>query len=187
MKVQKIEMGNTPKAGQLLATQSGLRLLGSIALTKLESDVPFQFYRYRWDPVPGIRRRKLHKSFRHPRTANERRASCAAAKNRALAWDPDFAYTVRKKRNPHRLPDVYDDVLIRYQRSWKEHRRKQWKKAGSINRHVHGPPFRSAGITPVNAEVCMELFLDSLDDSNSEGGVPSSDSNETQRVGRDFV
>lgn len=101
----------------------------------------FQFYRHRRDPVPGIRRPKRRRIFRRPKTANERRAGFAAPKNRESLGDPELAYTVRKKRSPHRLSDVYDDVFIHYQRSWKENRRNQWKKVGRINRHLHAPPF----------------------------------------------
>jgi hypothetical protein len=142
MKIQKIEASDALKPGQLLATRSGWRLLGSVALTDLESgNRQFQFYRHRRDPVPGIHRPKRRRIFRRPKTANERRAGFAAPKNRESIADPELAYTVRKKRSPHRLPDVYDDVFIHYQRSWKEHRRNQWKKVGLINRQVHAPPF----------------------------------------------
>jgi hypothetical protein len=39
------------------------------------------------------------------------------------------------------LPNIYDDLFLRYQRSWKEHRGTQRKKASSINRWFHSPPF----------------------------------------------
>ena len=141
MKIEKLEESDTLKAGQLLATRSGWRWFGSVAFTDSESDNrQFQFYQHRRGPVPGTRRPKRRRNFRRPKTANERRASFAAPKNREHVRDPDLAYTVRKKRSPHRLPDVYDDVWIEYQRSWKEHRRNRWKRAGLINRHVHAPP-----------------------------------------------
>jgi len=60
-------------------------------------------------------------------------------KNREFLAEPELAYTVWKKRSPHRLLDVYEDVWIEYQRSWKQHRGKQWKKIGLINWHVHAP------------------------------------------------
>jgi hypothetical protein len=142
MKIQKLEASEALKPGQLLATRRGWRLLGSVAFIESESSGrQFQFYRHRRDPVPGIKRPKRRRNFRHPRTANERRAGFAAPKNREHVGDPDLAYTVRKKRSVYRLPDLYDDVWTRYQRSWKEHRRNRWKKVSRIDRHVHAPPF----------------------------------------------
>jgi hypothetical protein len=141
MKIQKIEASDALKPGQLVATRSGWRWIGSLISTDSEIDQQqFQFYRHRRDPVPGIKRPKRRRNFRHPRTANERRASFAAPKNREFVGDPDLAYTVRKKRSAYRLPDHYDDVWIQYQRSWKEHRRNRWKKVVCINRQIHSPP-----------------------------------------------
>jgi hypothetical protein len=51
------------------------------------------------------------------------------------------ALKLRQKRTPYKLPNVYDDLSIRYQRSWKAHRGTQQKSAGSISRRVHSPPF----------------------------------------------
>ena len=51
--------------------------------------------------------------LRHPRTTAERRAN-------EDGW-------CRSKRNPHRLPQAYDDIVIRTQRSWKSYRKTQWK------------------------------------------------------------
>jgi hypothetical protein len=142
MKIQKIEESDALNPGQLLATRSGWRWFGLLNITDSEKGGrQFQFYRHRRDPVPGTRRPKRRRNFRHPRTANERRASFAATKNREFLADPDVFFTIRKKRGPHRLPDLYDDVWIEYQRSWKKHRRNQWKKVEHINRHVHAPPF----------------------------------------------
>src|ERR1700683_4814944 len=129
MKIQKIEVRDALKPGQLLATPGGWRWFGSVTITDSESGSrQFQFYRHRRDPVPGIRRPKRRRNFRHPRTTNERRAGFPAPKNRESLGDPELAYTLRKKRSPHRLPDVYDDVWIQYQRSWKKHRSTHWKK-----------------------------------------------------------
>jgi hypothetical protein len=142
MKIQKIEASDTLKPGQLLATWSEWRWFGSVAFVDLQSSSrQFEFYRHRRDPVPGTKRPKRRRNFRHPKTANERRASFAAPKNREHLGDPDLAYTVRKKRSPYRLPDLYDDVYIEYQRSWKEHRRQQRKNSGCINRQINSPPF----------------------------------------------
>src|SRR6516162_4912130 len=37
-------------------------------------------------------------------------------------------------KNENRLPNAHDDVSLRYQRSWKEHRAAQRKTGGCINR-----------------------------------------------------
>jgi hypothetical protein len=141
MKIQKIEESNALKPGQLVLTWSEWRFLSFIPFPDPETGSrQFQFYRHRRDPVPGTKRPKRRRNFRRPKTANERRASVGARKNRESLADPELAYTVRKKRSPHRLPDLYDDVWILYQRSWKEHRRKQWKHSPFINRQVHSPP-----------------------------------------------
>jgi hypothetical protein len=98
MKIQKIEASDTLKPGQLLATWSEWRWFGSVAFVDLQSSSrQFEFYRHRRDPVPGTKRPKRRRNFRHPKTANERRASFAAPKNREHLGDPDLAYTVRKK------------------------------------------------------------------------------------------
>jgi hypothetical protein len=39
------------------------------------------------------------------------------------------------------LPNAHDDLSLRYQRSWKEHRGAQRKTAGCINRRIHSPAF----------------------------------------------
>jgi hypothetical protein len=142
MKIQKIEASAALGPGQLLATWSGWQFFGYNVFFEREiGSRQFQFYRHWRDPVPGTKRPKHRRNFRHPKTANERRASFPARKNQELLGEPEFSYTVRKKRSPHRLPDLYDDVWIQYQRSWKEHRRKQWKRSDSINRQIHSPPF----------------------------------------------
>jgi hypothetical protein len=48
---------------------------------------------------------------------------------------------MRQKRNPHILPTAYDQLFIRYQRSWKGHGHTQPKNAGNINRRIRSPPF----------------------------------------------
>ena len=45
-----------------------------------------------------------------------------------------------KNRNSNRLPNAHDDLSLRYQRSWKEHRGAQRRTAGCINRRIHSPP-----------------------------------------------
>jgi hypothetical protein len=39
------------------------------------------------------------------------------------------------------LPNAHDDLFLRYQRSWKEHREAQRKTGGCVNRRIHSPPF----------------------------------------------
>jgi hypothetical protein len=51
------------------------------------------------------------------------------------------ALKLRQKRKWHMLPNAYHDLSLRYQRSWKEHRRNQQKNASNINRRFHSPPF----------------------------------------------
>ena len=140
MKTQKIDESNALKPGQLLATWSEWRFQSFFPFPN-PGRCQLQFYRHRRDSVPGTRRPKRRRNFRHPRTANERRAGFTASKNRECHRDPELAYTVRKKRSPNRLPDLYDDVWTQYQRNWKENRGRQWKEVGVINRHVHAPPF----------------------------------------------
>ena len=144
MKIQKIEANETLRPGQLVVTRREWRFLEFIPFPDPETgSQQFQSYRHRWDPVPGTRRPKRRRNFRHPKTANERRASFAAPKSQEHLGDLHLGYTVRKKRSPHRLADLYDDVWIQHQRSWKEHRKNQWKKLSLINREVHAPPFWS--------------------------------------------
>ena len=96
-----------------------------------------QFYRYRQEPVPGVRRWKNGKCFRHPRTTNERRVNCATRTTREILENHGVAFKVRRKR----MPTTYDDIFHRYQRSWKEYRKTQPKVVGPINRRIHSPPF----------------------------------------------
>ena len=55
--------------------------------------------------------------FRYPKTANEMRASV----------DVDHYEYVRPKRRKCHIPDSYDDIMSRQERSWKRKRRKQYK------------------------------------------------------------
>jgi hypothetical protein len=100
-----------------------------------------QFYRHRQEPVPWVSRWKNGRCFRHPRTTNERRADSAGNTTREIFEDHGIAFKIRSKRGWHRLPTAYDDIFLRYQRSWKEHRRAQRKNTRSINRRIHSPPF----------------------------------------------
>jgi hypothetical protein len=100
-----------------------------------------RFYRHRQEPVPWVSRWKNGRCFRHPRTTNERRANRAPNTTREILEDRGIAFKIRPKRGWHRLPTAYDDIFLRYQRSWKEHRRAQRKNTRSINRGIHSPPF----------------------------------------------
>jgi hypothetical protein len=99
-----------------------------------------QFYRHRQEPVPWTRRSKNGRLFRHPRTTSERRAHFSSEAKEILE-SHGVAFKPRQRRNSHLLPNAHDDLSIRYQRSWKEHRGAQRKTAGSINRQIHSPPF----------------------------------------------
>jgi hypothetical protein len=59
----------------------------------------------RWSRRAGIR---------HPKTNHERKA------NQDCIWN-------RPSRNPHRIPTAYDDLWIIGERSWKSHRKTQYK------------------------------------------------------------
>lgn len=52
--------------------------------------------------------------LRQPKTTQERRL-----------WDSEYG---RSRRAPHRLPEAWDDIHRQVQRSWKEHRRTQYKE-----------------------------------------------------------
>jgi hypothetical protein len=51
--------------------------------------------------------------YRHMRTTQERRH-----------WDSEYG---RASRSPRKLPSWYDDIPRHTERSWKRHRRSQWK------------------------------------------------------------
>lgn len=51
--------------------------------------------------------------LRYPKTMNEQRANTSAG------------LFVRGARKPHNLPDAWDDIMPRYERSWKAHREAQ--------------------------------------------------------------
>ena len=98
-----------------------------------------QFYRYRQEPVPGVRRWRNGRCFRHPRTTNERRANCATRTTRGILENHGVAFKVRPKQGLHRLPTTYDDIFLRCQRSWKACRRTQRNVVVPINRRIHSP------------------------------------------------
>jgi hypothetical protein len=134
MRIEKIEKSNLLQSGALLA----LAELWRFSNSGLEAG-PVRYHRHRRDPVPLVRRVKNGKFFPRPKTTNERRADFSNATEEILQ-SYGVALKLRQKRKWHMLPDAYDDLSIRYERSWKEHRRAQRKNTCSINRRIHSPP-----------------------------------------------
>jgi hypothetical protein len=144
MRIEKIKNSNVLKPGQLLVVPKYCKLYGNAAFFHLQQSVesgPLQFYRHRQEPVPWISRVKHSRLFRCPRTTNERRAHFNNEATKEILEFYGVAIKLRQKRKSHMLPNAYDDLSIRYQRSWKEHRGTQRKNAGSINRRFHSPAF----------------------------------------------
>ena len=144
MRIEELDNRNALEPGQLLVVLKCWRFYGNAAVCHFQQSVKsglLQFYRHRQGPVPGIRRVKHSKLFRRPRTTNERRAHYINEVTEEILESHGVAFKVRQKRSPHWLPNAYDDLSIRYQRNWKEHRKSQRKNAGSIDRRVHGRPF----------------------------------------------
>ena len=94
-----------------------------------------------WEPVPWTRRSKNGRLFRRPRTTNERRAHFSNKATKEILEFHAVVFKLRQERNSERLPNAHDDLSLRYQRSWKEHRGAQRKTGGCINRRIHSPPF----------------------------------------------
>jgi hypothetical protein len=144
MKIEKIETSNTLEPGQLLVTWNNWRWFTSDAFSSSEGGPPtLQFYRHRRQPAPGTRRPKRRRNFRHPHTTNERRGSLKVLGS-AEAVNELTLYRIRSKRGTNRLPDVYDDMFIQYQRTWKKRRKTQRKDINNINRQILGPLFWDA-------------------------------------------
>lgn len=77
-------------------------------------------YTFRRGPVPGTGVCYHSFSLRHPKTYNEKRLNAT----------PEYKDYIRTKRKPNYLPDVYDDIFIRPEKSWKDKTksRKSWAK-----------------------------------------------------------
>lgn len=76
-------------------------------------------YKYRYDPVPGIRKiRGGSGYYRNPKTTQEKR----------MSLDVETKEYVRKGRSFRNLPDAYDDIYRPVQHCWKEQSKKskQW-------------------------------------------------------------
>jgi hypothetical protein len=143
MRIKKLNNSNVLEIGQLLVTFKGSKFYGNNAFSRLQRSLEsrvLQFYRHRQEPVPGTGRVKHGILFRHPRTSNERRADFAIRVTKEILESQGVALKFRQRRNSHALPNAYDDLSIRYQRSWKAHRAAQRKTVDSIDRRIHGPP-----------------------------------------------
>ena len=143
MRIEKLTDSSVLKPGELLVVLHCLNQCGFDALGGLRKSFGagvVQFYRHRQEPVPWTRRSKNGRLFRRPRTTNERRAHFSSEAKEILL-SHGLAFKLRQRRNSDRLPNAYDDLSLRYQRSWKEHRGIQRKNASIINRQIHSPPF----------------------------------------------
>jgi hypothetical protein len=143
MRIKKLTDSSVLKPGQLLVVLHCLNQCGFDALGGLRKSIGagvVQFYRHRRKPVPWIGRSKNGRLFRRPRTTNERRAHYSNEATKEILKSR-VAFKLRQERNSDRLPNAHDDLSLRYQRSWKEHRGIQRKNTSSINREIHSPPF----------------------------------------------
>lgn len=144
MRIKKLTNSSVLKRGESLIVLKCSKRCHDDVLIDLGDSLGtrfLRFYRHRQEPVPWVSRWKNGRCFRHPSTTNERRANCATSTTRGILENHGVAFKVRRKRSLHRPPTTYDDVFLRYQRSWKEHRITQCKDADSINRRIHSPPF----------------------------------------------
>jgi hypothetical protein len=144
MRIKKLTNSSVLKPGQLLVVLHCLNQCGSEALFDLRKSIRIgvvQFYRHRREPVPWIGRSGNGRLFRRPRTTNERRAHFSNEATEEILVSRGLAFKLRQERNSNRLPNTHDDLSLRYQRSWKEHRGAQRKTGGCINRRIHSPPF----------------------------------------------
>jgi hypothetical protein len=143
MRIKKLNNSNVLKPGQLLVTFKGSKFYCNNAFSRLQRSLKngvLQFYRHRQEPVPGTGGVKHGRLFRHPRTTNERRADLTIRATKEMLESQSVALKLRRRRNLHALPNAYDDLSIRYQRSWKAHRATQRRTADSIDHRIHGPP-----------------------------------------------
>jgi hypothetical protein len=136
MRIKKLTDSSVLKPGELLVVLHCLNQWGFDALFDMRKSIRIgvvQFYRHRREPVPWISRRGNGRLFRRPRTTNERRAHFSSEATEILE-SARVAFKLRQRRNSNRLPNAHDDLSLRYQRSWKEHRGAQRRTAGCINR-----------------------------------------------------
>jgi hypothetical protein len=144
MRIKKLTNSSVLKPGELLVVLHCLTACGYDALVDSRKSIgtgAVQIYRHRQEPVPWTRRSKNGRLFRRPRTTNERRAHFSNKATKQILESHGVAFKLRQKRNSDMLPNAHNDLSLRYQRSWKEHRGAQRKNASSINRWFHSPPF----------------------------------------------
>jgi hypothetical protein len=144
MRIKKLTNSSMLRPGELLVVLHCLRQCGFDALGGFRKSIGagvVQFYRHRREPVPWTRRSGNGRLFRRPRTTNERRAHYSDEATEEILKSRGVAFKLRQERNSNRLPNAHDDLSLRYQRSWKKHRRAQRKTGGCINRRIHSPPF----------------------------------------------
>ena len=144
LRINKLTESSVLKPGESMVVLHCLNRCGSDALGDLRKSMGtgvVQFYRHRREPVPWIGRSGNGRLFRRPRTTNERRAHFSNKATEEILVSHGLAFKLRQERNSNRLPNAHDDLSLRYQRSWKEHRGAQRKNASSINRWFHSPPF----------------------------------------------
>ena len=144
MGIKKLTDSSVLKPGESLVVLPCLNKCGFDALGGLRKSIGtgvVQFYRHRQEPVPWVRRSKNGRLFRRPRTTNERRAHFSNKATKEILEFHGVAFKLRQERNSNRLPNAHDDLSLRYQRSWKEHRGIQRKNTSSVNRQIHSPPF----------------------------------------------
>jgi hypothetical protein len=83
------------------------------------SRLPFIF---RQTPVAFTGKRKPYCHFRYPKTQQDRRQAFGLAADAG-----ELPVQLEKLRYRKGLPTAYDDLGRTFQRSWKEHRKTQWK------------------------------------------------------------
>jgi hypothetical protein len=140
MHIKKLTNSNVLKRSESLIVLKCSKRYHDDVLIDLRKSIGTRFvqvYRHRHEPEPWVRGWKNGRCFRHPRTTNERRANTTSE----ILEDQGIAFKIRPKRGWHRLPTTYDDIFLRYHRTWKEHRRTRCKNADGINRRIHSPPF----------------------------------------------
>ncbi len=64
----------------------------------------------------------MYRFWRHPKTFNEMRQYYATIDN-----DLGIKIKVRGKRKPNLLPNTWDEINRTLERSWKKHRKTQYK------------------------------------------------------------
>jgi len=77
-------------------------------------------YKYRFDPVPFVRKRKRGGYWKRIKTTNERRLNC-------IHEFEGFTKLIRRKRSYKKLPNAWDDERRTKQRTWKSNRKTQYK------------------------------------------------------------